>query len=53
MVSCYHWAREQGFDHLVVRVAVEHDFAEFLRHPDVWRPQMPRHIAVMFRVHLA
>ena len=38
MVSYYHWAREQSFDHPVVRAAAEHDFAEFLYHPDVWRP---------------
>jgi len=38
MVSYYHWAREQSFDHPVVRAAAEHDFAEFLHHPDVWRP---------------
>lgn len=38
MVSYYHWAREQGFDHPVVRAARDHDFAEFLHHPDVWRP---------------
>ena len=38
MVSYYHWAREQSFDHPVVRSAAEHDFAELLRHPDVWRP---------------
>ena len=29
MVSYYHWAREQSFDHPVVRAAAEHDFAEF------------------------
>ena len=38
MVSYYHWAREQSFDHPVVRAAAEHDFAGFLHHPDVWRP---------------
>ena len=38
MVSYYHWAREQSFDHPVVRAAAERDFAEFLHHPDVWRP---------------
>ena len=38
MVSYYHWAREQSFDHPVVRAAVEHDFVEFLHYPDVWRP---------------
>ena len=38
MVSYYHWAREQSFDHPVVRAAAEHEFAEFLHHPDVWRP---------------
>ena len=38
MVSYYHWAREQSFDHPVVRAAAEHKFAGFLHHPDVWRP---------------
>ena len=38
MVSYYYWAREQSFDHPVVRAAAEHDFTEFLRHPDVWPP---------------
>ena len=38
MVSYYHWAREQSFDHPVIRSARDHDFAEFLHHPDVWRP---------------
>ena len=38
MVSYYHWVREQSFDHPVVRAAAERDFAEFLHHPDVWRP---------------
>ena len=38
MVSYYHWAREHSFDHPVVRAAAEHEFAEFLHHPDVWRP---------------
>ena len=38
MVSYYHWARAQSFDHPVVRAAAERDFAEFLHHPDVWRP---------------
>ena len=38
MVSYHHWAQEQGFDHPVVRAARDHDFAEFLHHPDVWRP---------------
>ena len=33
MVSYYHWAREQGFDHPVVRAARDHDFAEFLHQP--------------------
>ena len=40
MVSYYHWAREQSFDHPVVRAACKHDFAAFL-HPepsDVSRP---------------
>ena len=38
MVSYYRCAREQSFDHPVVRAAAEHDFAGFLHHPDVWRP---------------
>ena len=38
MVSYDHWAREQSFDHPVIRAAAEHDFAGFLHHPDVWRP---------------
>ena len=37
MVSYYHWAREQSFDHPVVRAACNHDFAGFLHEPDVWR----------------
>ena len=38
MVSYYRWAREQSFDPPVVRAAAEHDFAEFIHHPDVWHP---------------
>ena len=38
MVSYYHWAREQHYDHPVVRAARDHDFTEFLHRPDVWRP---------------
>ena len=38
MVSYYHWAREQHFDHPVVRAARDYDFAGFLHQPDVWRP---------------
>jgi hypothetical protein len=53
MVSYYHWAREQSFDHPVVRAACNHDFAGFLHEPDVWRPLTQRPSAVMFRIHLA
>ena len=49
MVSYYHWAREQSFDHPVIRAAAEHDFAEFLHHPDVWRPYRRPRITVMCR----
>ena len=38
LVSYYHWAREQSFDHSVVRAARDYEFAGFLHHPDVWRP---------------
>ena len=38
MVSYYHWAREQSFDHPVVWAARDHDFSGFLHEPDVWRP---------------
>ena len=53
LVSYYHWAREQSFDHPVVRAAAEHEFAEFLHHPDVWRRYRHPRIAVMCRAHLA
>ena len=53
MVSYYHWAREQSFDHPVVRAAAEHDFAEFCITPMFGvRYRLPN-IAVMFRAHLA
>ena len=38
LVSYYHCAREQSFDHSVVRAARDYDFVAFLHHPDVWRP---------------
>jgi hypothetical protein len=33
MVSLYHWAKAQNFDHPMVSVARAHDFAGFLSHP--------------------
>jgi len=38
MVSYYHWAQTQTFDHPVVAAARDHDFAGFLMHPAVWKP---------------
>ena len=32
MVSFYHWARAQDFEHIQIKIAKEHDFAGFLRH---------------------
>ena len=53
MVSYYHWAREQSFDHPVVRAAAEHDFAEFCITPMFGVRYRRPNIAVMFRAHLA
>jgi len=37
LVSYYHWARAQGFDHPAVRLAQGHDFSGFLNHPHTRR----------------
>lgn len=38
MVSYYHWAQTQTFDHPVIAAACTYEFADFLMHPTVWQP---------------
>ena len=53
MVSYYHWAREQSFDHPIVRAAAEHDFTGFCTIPMFGAHYRHPRIAVIFRAHLA